>query len=278
MPVDHSVSYIAIAALVFIVVSLVAVFRWSTVAGLLLFVPLLFIGSWFAYYSTEDLELQQANHRFNSRSSTSSDGHSHSSSVEATVKVSSSRGKAEPASKSEIDLSSHDATVAEKPETAAPTPPAENPNTPPPKPAPEWVTTPTPDNVETRHLRVSSDRFATEAECERQLDRKLTAAVSQFIEDNWRNSPQVLSMLDAEFVRNELKIDRYAHTVQTSVGPMVQVDAQITIDAQARQKLNDLAQRAVVQERVSGVAIGAGAVLGALGLVYGILRASRPKA
>jgi hypothetical protein len=75
-----------------------------------------------------------------------------------------------------------------------------------------------------------------------------------------------------DFIRSEIAKKEYVETVERSFGPMkklyVQVEFSPSIDQELRQRWEEVRR----QDRFAVVGVGAGSVLGLLGLVFGLLK------
>jgi len=167
---------------------------------------------------------------------------------------------------------------------------------------PAWVDE-APKNIGNvrRQVIVAGD-FVTHEECSREMDRQLYLATLQRLAEltgesdrNLLNDVVAPRMLDQSgpakldlayvaalylnrmgiginFIRSEIAQKEYVETVERSFGPMkvlyTQVEFSPSVDAELRQRWDELRR----QDRFAMVGVGAGSVLGLIGLALGLLK------
>jgi len=159
-----------------------------------------------------------------------------------------------------------------------------------PAPRPDWIDDP-PKRVGNvwRQIIVAGD-FATREECDREADRLLLEATANHLAEltgvpQYNENPLHVTLapdawvvrlrqmgLGLDYVRREIAKDEFEETVELSVGPMKRlytlVEFSPSVDAELRQRW----QRYLQEQRLAVVGVGAGSVLGLIGLAYGLLK------
>jgi hypothetical protein len=169
----------------------------------------------------------------------------------------------------------------------------ETPENQPPAQRPQWLDDP-PKRVGDWHRDVLvTDEYVTVAECYRAADIQLQLATYDHLarlvgirndaEGDYNQSGNGVvrdSRLDAlkamgigiDYIRREIAPEEYIETVERSFGPMKKVSTLVeftpAVDRELRNHWNALQRR----ERFGIVGLGAGSVLGVIGLAYGLLK------
>jgi hypothetical protein len=169
---------------------------------------------------------------------------------------------------------------------------------------PAWVDEPPKNIGNVRRQVIVAGDFVTLEECNREADRQLYVVTFDHLKELCgdaeldRISVPVVKLEDGrlqpsaaefaarqyakntlnrmgvgiDFIRREIAKKEYVETVERSVGPMkqlyVQVEFSPSIDQELRQRWEEVRR----QDRFAVVGVGAGSVLGLLGLVFGLLK------
>jgi hypothetical protein len=101
---------------------------------------------------------------------------------------------------------------------------------------------------------------------------RLQPSASEYAARTFAKSTLNLMGVGIDFIRREIAKKEYVETVERSVGPMkqlyVQVEFSPSIDQELRQRWDELRR----QNRFAIVGVGAGSLLGLMGLVFGLLK------
>lgn len=122
------------------------------------------------------------------------------------------------------------------------------------------------------YVAVSSGRYVDVPECQRALDVAMKVTADQYIEDYLGEGAAALVNIQRDYLKQHSKRDQYEEVVQTSVGPMHQIHAQLRFDDSARNEFHQRWQAAVVTERLWYLGLGGAVVLALLSTFYGYLQ------
>ena len=138
-------------------------------------------------------------------------------------------------------------------------------------PRPEWV-----DAAPTRvgpvyEVVITSDPFTSSFECERDLDQKLADAVASYVSNLL--GPEAARRVELAPVeaRQQIVADQWMESLDTSVGPMKRMHAQLQFDQDVQELFRKRWQEAVLTERLLAVGGGFVGLLLILGIAFGYL-------
>jgi len=166
------------------------------------------------------------------------------------------------------------ASATEPPAAASSEPPAALPGQSPPvrQARPEWVES-RPQRVgDGYQMSITVGPYTSRMECDAHLPAALQAAVEEYLSvylgPNWSGRIR----LSADVLQSQLVKDQWEETIQTSVGPMVQLHVLLQFDARFRQTVSTLRDRTIVARRLWLAGTGLGVALAWLALAFAFLR------
>jgi hypothetical protein len=163
------------------------------------------------------------------------------------------------------------AIAAPSPPSPAPSPQPAAPETPQGRPA--WVDGAPKLAGSVYSLSVSSGRFVTVPECQRELDLQIKHEADHYIDEYIGERASTIVNLPISYLKEHVKKAEYAEVVQSeSVGPMHQIHALLEFDDQARSDFRRQWHNAVVTDRLWYTGSGAALVLALLATFYGYLK------
>jgi hypothetical protein len=170
------------------------------------------------------------------------------------------------------------AAPAEAP-AAAPTAVAAAPSPPPsvaadaPRARPAWVDAPARLADSVYSITVSSGRFVTVPECQRELDSQIKQEADHYIDEYVGERASTLIDIPLSYLKERVKKAEYAELVQSeSLGQMHQIHALLEFDDQARADFRRLWHNALVTDRLWYTGSGVALVLALLATFYGYLK------
>jgi hypothetical protein len=160
---------------------------------------------------------------------------------------------------------------------------------------PDWVSAQPKRVGEVQQEVIVTDEWSTEAECERARDIGLMLKTYEHIQamfgvpyqrqasdhrmnsdDAW-NDQRLHQLASAgimlDFARREIAKEEHVETVQRSFGPMKKLYTLVAFSPAVDRELRHKWEAYQRQERFAMVGIGAGSILGLVGLAYGLLKA-----
>jgi hypothetical protein len=156
---------------------------------------------------------------------------------------------------------------------------------------PAWIDDPPKSVGEVWREVIATDEFVTADECQRQADEKLLQAVANYMRKfagetvdpvlvrtsyNAEPTKRYLALeqmgIDVDFIRHEIAPYDYLETVQRSFGPMQKLYIQLEYSVPIQKELRRRWEEHLRQERFATVGLGAGSVLGLVGLAYSLLK------
>jgi hypothetical protein len=142
---------------------------------------------------------------------------------------------------------------------------------------PAWVESAASRNGTIHQTAVKSEPFVRRAECERELDKKIAAAVNDYItEQTGSQYAPTLIAFDLDTLKRRLvnASHRYEETiVSPSVGEMHQVHALVQFPEDFRDEIARRWLQVRSASRLGQVGLGFAAVLSLIGTVFGFFRA-----
>ena len=138
---------------------------------------------------------------------------------------------------------------------------------------PDWVAWPAKYIDDAYVMPVSVGPYTTELECDARLPDALQAAVADYVEIYLGPETAASVRLPADELRKlSLARGRFVETIETSLGPMVQLHAQLAFDTKVQEQLREQWRQAVVAGRLRYAAGGLAVLLSLLALLFAYLK------
>ena len=141
---------------------------------------------------------------------------------------------------------------------------------------PAWVESAAARSGRIQQTAVKSEPFVRRADCERALDKEITAAVSDYIEEQTgsKYAPTLISYDLNAIKRRLVTTNRYEETiVSPSVGEMHQIHALVQFPEDFRAEIAQRWLQVRSASRLGQVGLAFAAILSVLGTVFGFFRA-----
>jgi len=158
--------------------------------------------------------------------------------------------------------------------SSKPSPPAAAKAAPPAAGRPAWVDAP-PRYVDNAYLvPIAAGPYTTQQECEADMPAALEAALDKYIEQYvGPEAARRVRLPDSGYdLRRQLVRQEWVETVQTSLGEMVVLHAQLEVDRKVQDRIRDALRQATAAGRLWVAAAGLGGVLALLGVLFGYLK------
>ena len=124
-------------------------------------------------------------------------------------------------------------------------------------------------------MSVTVGPYTTRLECEAKLPEALQPAVAEYVEIYLGPEAARSVQSCSEELRRQLVKEKLEETVQTSLGPMVQLHARLAFDTKIQERLRDQWRQVIVAGRLQRVAAALGIMLALLALLFAYLKMSQ---
>lgn len=143
---------------------------------------------------------------------------------------------------------------------------------------PEWVGAAPKFTDDAYIMSVTVGPYTTRLECEAKLPEALQPAVAEYVEIYLGPEAARAVRPSSEELRRQLVKEKAEETVQTSMGPMVQLHARLAFDTKIQEWLRDEWRGGIIAGRLRRVAAALAIVLGLLALLFTYLKLTQTTA
>jgi len=137
---------------------------------------------------------------------------------------------------------------------------------------PAWAESPPKRVGDGYQMSITIGPYTTRLECDAQVPAALQAALDEYLSIYLGPKWSGRIRLPADQLQARLVKDQWEETIQSSVGPMVQLHLLLHFDSQFAQTVRQLRDRAIVNQRLWLAGTGLGVVLAWLALAFAGLR------